>query len=86
MTTDTIYEERVSDWSHQVSAVVTTRWLQHDQTLPLSEKGVACEARWFARLGVIPHKCISLELATAINVMPHHTLTGQMMGIIWGFD
>ena len=25
---DTIYKERESDWSHQVSAVVTTRWLQ----------------------------------------------------------
>ena len=43
MTTDAIYEERGSDWSHQVSAVGTTRWLQHDQTLPLSAKGVACE-------------------------------------------
>ena len=32
---DLIYEERGSDWSHQVSAVGTTRWLQHDQTLPL---------------------------------------------------
>ena len=27
-------------WSH---SLVTTRWLQHDQTLPLSAKGVACE-------------------------------------------
>ena len=35
MTMDLIYEERGSDWSHQVSAVGTTRWLQHDQTLPL---------------------------------------------------
>ena len=43
MTTDVIYEERRSDWSHQVSVVVTTRWLQHDQTLPLSAKGMACE-------------------------------------------
>ena len=43
MTTDAIYEERGSDWSHQVSAVDTTRWLQHNQTLPLSAKGVACE-------------------------------------------
>ena len=41
MTTDAIYEERGSDWSHQVSAVGTTQWLQHDQTLPLSAKGVA---------------------------------------------
>ena len=43
MTTDAIYEERGSDWSHQVSAVGTTQWLQRDQTLPLSVKGVACE-------------------------------------------
>ena len=31
------YEEHRSDWSHQVSAVATTRGLQHDQTLPLCE-------------------------------------------------
>jgi len=37
MTTDAIYEECGSDWSHQVSAVGTTRWLQRDQTLPLCE-------------------------------------------------
>jgi len=43
MTTDEIYEEHGSDWSHQVSAVRTTRWLQRDQTLPLSAKVVACE-------------------------------------------
>ena len=43
MTTDVIYEEYRSDWSHQVSAVETTRWLQRDQTLPLSTKGVVCE-------------------------------------------
>ena len=43
MTTDAIYEEHRSDWSNQVSVVVTTRWLQRDQTLPLSVKGVACE-------------------------------------------
>ena len=43
--------------------------------------------------------CCTLEVATttfmliyssimhlSINVTPHHTLTGQMMGIIWGFD
>ena len=42
---DAIYEERGSDWSNQVSAVVTTRWLQRDQTLPLSAKGVACKTR-----------------------------------------
>jgi len=46
MTTNAIYEERGSDWSHQVSAMGTTRWLQRDQTLPLS-----CEARrvWLAK-------------------------------------
>ena len=43
MTTDVIYEERGSDWSHQVSVVATTRWLQYDQTLAPSAKGVACE-------------------------------------------
>jgi len=37
--------KRGSDWSHQVSAMGTTRWLQRDQTLPLSAKGVACETR-----------------------------------------
>ena len=41
MTTDAIYKEHRSDWSHQVSAVGTTRWLQRDQSL--SVKGVACE-------------------------------------------
>ena len=41
MTTDAICEERGSDWSHQVSAMGTTQWLQCDQTL--SAKGVACE-------------------------------------------
>jgi len=45
MTTDAIYEKRGSDWSHQVFVMGTTRWLQRDQTLPLSAKGVACEAR-----------------------------------------
>ena len=43
MTTDAIYEERRSHWSLQVSAMAITRWLQCDQTLPLSAKGVACE-------------------------------------------
>ena len=35
---DVIYEERRSDWSHQVSAVATTRWLQCDQALCLSAR------------------------------------------------
>ena len=43
MTMDAIYKERGSDWYWQVSAVVTTRWLQRDQILPLSAKGMACE-------------------------------------------
>ena len=34
MTIDAIYEECGFDWSQQVSAVATTQWLQHDQTLP----------------------------------------------------
>jgi len=45
MTTGAIFEEHESDWSHQVSAVGTTQWLEHDQTLPLSAKGVACKTR-----------------------------------------
>ena len=44
MKTDIIYEECGSHWSQQVSAVATTQWLQHHQTLPLSERV------WFARL------------------------------------
>ena len=47
MTTDAIYEEHGSDWSHQVSVMATTRWLQRDQTLPLSAKGVAYELGLF---------------------------------------
>ena len=42
-TTDAIYEECGSDWSHQVSAVGKTQWLQRDHTHPLSAKGVTCE-------------------------------------------
>ena len=45
MTTDVIYEERGSDWSQQDLVVGRTRWLQRDQTLPLSAKGVACETK-----------------------------------------
>ena len=43
MTTNAIYKECGSDWSHKAFAVATTQWLQHDQTLPLSVMGVACE-------------------------------------------
>ena len=42
---DTIYEEHRSDWSQQVSALLTAQWLQCDQTLPFSAKGVGCETR-----------------------------------------
>ena len=45
MTTDMIYEERGSDWSHQVFTVGTTRLLQHYQTLSLFAKGVACKTK-----------------------------------------
>ena len=38
-----IYEGHGSDWSRQVSTMGTTQWLQHDQTFPLSAKGVACD-------------------------------------------
>ena len=41
-----IYEECRSDWSQQASAVVTTQWLQCDQALCLSVKGVAGKARF----------------------------------------
>ena len=43
MTMDAIYKQRGSDWSHQVSVVATTQWLQCDKTLLLFAKGVACE-------------------------------------------
>ena len=45
MTTDAIYKQHGSDWSHQVSAMATTQWLQCDQILPLSVKGVACKTK-----------------------------------------
>ena len=43
MTADAIYKEHRSNWSHQVSVMGKTQWLQRGQTLPLSVKGVACE-------------------------------------------
>ena len=60
MTTDAIYEERGSDWSHQVSAVGTTQWLQRDQTLPLSAKGVACEIKAPCLIKIIARQNISM--------------------------
>ena len=44
MIMDAIYEERGSNWSHQVSAMGTTQWLQRDQTLPRLQRV------WLARL------------------------------------
>ena len=38
-------EERGSHWSQQVSAVATTQWLQHDETIPFSATSVGCETR-----------------------------------------
>ena len=35
MTTDAIKKDHGSDWSHQVSTMTTTWWLQGDQTFPL---------------------------------------------------
>ena len=57
MTMDVIYEEHGSDWSHQVSAVGTTQWLPHNQTLPLSAKGVACETNFFKECGMQSPPC-----------------------------
>ena len=51
MTMDVIYEERGSDWSHQVSAMETTRWLHRDQTLPFCE---GCGLRDYLHLLIIP--------------------------------
>ena len=42
---DAIYEKHGSDWSQQVSAMLIAQWLQCDQTLPFSTKGVDCETR-----------------------------------------
>ena len=61
---DSIYEERGSDWSWQVSIVATTRWLQRDQTLPLSAKGVACETKM--------HHCKG-RISTLCQTPPVHT-------------
>ena len=38
--------------------MATTRWLQRDQTLPLSAKGVACETNWYTA-AVRSEFCIS---------------------------
>ena len=40
-----IHEKHNLDYSQQHFAMVTTQWLQHDQTLFLIAKGVACETK-----------------------------------------
>ena len=64
MTTYATYEECGSHWPQQVSAVVTTQWLQHNQTLPLSAKGVACET--IERLQGVWPKIISVAMEMPI--------------------
>ena len=39
----------------QVSAVATPWWSQHDQTLPLSVKGIACETRFQSSMSFCHH-------------------------------
>ena len=59
MTTFALYEEHGSDWSHQVFAVATkSKWLQRDQTLPLSAKGVACKTRQILLLSSPPTETV----------------------------
>ena len=58
MAMDAIYKERGSDWSHQVSVVATTQWLQRDHTLPLLVKGVACETACGSGLQVVKVKTV----------------------------
>ena len=69
MTMDGIYEEHRSDWSRQVSAVVTTRWLQCDQTLPLSVKGVACET--IETLGCLAEESHSTVRSDKLDLLFH---------------
>ena len=68
MTTNATYKECRSDWSHQDSAVVTTLWLQRDDTL--SVKGVACETRILARFCFIVSEKVEIlsELVDPINI------------------
>ena len=68
---DAIYKEHRSDWSHQVSAVATTEWLQHDQTLPLSAKGVACETK-HRHLDSNVSKILQLDQSHCRNVPKNH--------------
>ena len=74
MTTGVIYEERGSDWSRQVSVVATTRWLQRDQTLPLSVKGVACETIQTAHINV------SLCTGHLLDVLKHTANSNSLAG------
>ena len=68
MTTVALYEERGSDWSHQVFSVATTRWLQRDQTLPLSEKGVACKTRKILLLLSPPTEIHLVPAASVVDI------------------
>ena len=49
----------------QVSVVATTRWLQRDQTLPLSAKGVACETSPPPQLSLLA--CFNIRIASNVS-------------------
>ena len=76
MTTDAIYEERGSDWSQQDLVMGTTRWLQNDQTLPLSAKGVACETMFrLLQFRLLLFRLLHILLLTLLfAVVISHTL------------
>ena len=99
MTTDVIYEEHGSDWSHQVSVVATTRWLQRDQTLPLSVKGVACETRvhscavetrlqanWSPREQELPYEStvLLLHLAALVSHLRQASILLKFVPVVHG--
>ena len=69
MTTDAIYKERSSDWSHQVSAMERTRRLQRNQTLPLTAKDVACDTTSF-------YHFFSTQEAVRMRVRLSYTVNG----------
>ena len=88
MTTDAIYEECRSDWSHQVSAVGTTLWLQCDQTL--SAKGVACETTaWDGDVNVVscpdPTQLTWEESVIVKNEFHNITLSGYSWSTCFRF-
>ena len=74
MTTDAIYKERGSDWSHQVFVVGTTWWLQRDQTLPLSAKGVACETNLISHEKILYTHEILLDTFFSAEYRPMRTM------------